>query len=109
MEVSKMAAVRKRYPPEYRQQMVELFRLGRSAEWLAREYEPTAQSIRNWARQADLDEGIRSDGLTTAEREELRQLRRDVKRLREERELLKKAAAWFAREAESTPKRRSRS
>ena len=86
--------MRKTYPPEYRQRMVELVRAGRSAESLAREFEPTAQSIRNWAKQADLDEGIRSDGLTTAEREELRQLRRDNVRLREEREILKMLDVW---------------
>jgi transposase len=89
--------------------MVELFRSGRSAESLAREFEPSAQAIRNWAKQADLDEGIREDGLTTAEREELRHLRREVRRLREEREILKKATAWFARESESIPKKGSRS
>ncbi len=67
------------------------------------------RAIRNWVAQADLDDGLRSDGLTTAEREELRRLRRDNRRLREEREILKKAAAWFAREADSIPPRSSNS
>jgi transposase len=82
--------------------MVELVRVGRTPEELARKFEPTAQSIRNWVEQADLDEGRRQDGLTTPEREELTRLRREVKVLREEREILKKAAAWFAREADTS-------
>jgi len=68
---------------------------------LAREFDPSAQSIRNWVAQADRDEGRRKDGLTTAERTELRKLRRDNRRLREEREILAKATAWFARETKS--------
>jgi transposase len=78
--------------------MIELVR-----EALSREFEPTAQTIRNWVAQADRDEGLRSDGLTTAEREEVRRLRREVKRLRMERDILKKATAWFARETGSVP------
>ncbi len=93
------------YAPEFRRQMVELVRAGRTPEELSREFEPTAQSIRNWVEQADLDEGLRSDGLTTEEREELRRLRRENRQLREEREILKKAAAWFARETEAVPRR----
>ena len=91
------------YPLEYRQRIVELVRAGRSPESLAREFEPTAQCIRNWVRQADRDEGRRSDGLTTEERTELQRLRRENATLREEREILKKAAAWFARETGSVP------
>lgn len=91
------------YPLEYRQRIVELVRVGRSPESLAREFEPTAQCIRNWVRQADRDEGRRSDGLTTEERTELQRLRRENATLREEREILKKAAAWFARETGSIP------
>ena len=93
-----MPRSRPRYPAEYRQQMVDLVRSGRSPDQLAHEFEPSAQSIRNWVAQADRDEGRRADGLTTAEREELRRLRRDNRRLREEREILAKARAWFARE-----------
>jgi transposase len=95
------------YPPEFKKELVELARSGRSPESLAKEFEPSAQTIRAWVRQADLDEGRRADGLTTAEREELRRLRRENKTLRVEREILKKAAAWFAKEADSNPKKGS--
>jgi transposase len=97
------------YPPEYRQKIIELVRKGRSAEELARQFEPSAQAIRNWVRQADRDAGQRQDGLTTAEQEELRRLRRENRMLREEREILKKAAAWFARETTSSPSKDSSS
>ena len=97
------------YAPEYRRQMVELVHSGRTPGELAREYECSAQAIRNWVRQADRDEGRREDGLTTAEREELRRLRRENRQLREEREILKKAAAWFARETGTVPGRSSSS
>jgi transposase len=91
------------YPPEFRQQMVELVRAGRSPEELAREFEPSGQTIRNWVQQAERDDGRRQDGLTTAERQELARLRRENKQLRLEREILSKAAAWFARETGSVP------
>ena len=91
------------YPPEFRRQMVELVRAGRTPEELAREFEPSAGAIRNWLQQADLDEGLRSDGLTTEERKELRRLRRENRQLRMEREILAKATAWFARETGSIP------
>jgi transposase len=87
--------------------MVELVRVGRTPEDLAREFEPSAQAIRTWVQQADRDEGRRKDGLTTGEREEIRRLRRQVKQLELEREILKKAAAWFARETDSIPSERS--
>jgi transposase len=83
--------------------MVELVRAGRTPKELAKEFEPTAQAIRNWVKQTDVDEGRRDDGLTSAEREELRRLRRENRQLREEREILAKAAAWFARETGSVP------
>ncbi len=95
------------YPPEYRQQMVDRVRGGRTPEELSREFEPTAQSIWNWVRQAELDGGLRSDGLTSEEKSELGKLRREVRVLREEKEILKKAAAWFAQETGSTPRGRS--
>ena len=65
---------------------------------MANEFEPTAQSIHKWVAQADRDEGRRSHGLTTLEREELNRLRRENRQLKLEREILSKAAAWFARE-----------
>ena len=97
------------YDPEFRAQMIELVRAGRSPEELAEEFEPTAQTIRNWLKEAGLNEGTRSDGLTSDEREELRRLRRENKQLKVEREILKKAAAWFARESSSIPGRGSSS
>jgi transposase len=98
-----MAKSRRPYPLEYRQRMIELVRAGRSPESLAQEFEPSAQSIRNWVHQADRDDGRRSDGLTTDERTEFQRLKRENATLREEREILKKAAAWFARETGSIP------
>ena len=92
------------YPPEFKRQVVELVRAGRTPQKLSREFEPSAQAIRNWVRQSDVDEGRRSDGLTTEEREELRRLRREIRQLRLEREILAKAAAWFARETNSVPR-----
>jgi transposase len=97
------------YPPEFRQQMIDLVRVGRTPESLSREFEPTAQTIHNWIHQADRDDGRRDDGATSAEREELRRLRRDNKRLRQEREILAKAAAWFAQETDSVPRKASNS
>ncbi|MFC4116986.1 transposase [Nonomuraea zeae] len=88
------------YPPEFRRQMVEVVRAGRTPEELAKEFQPSAQSIRTWVRQADLDDGRRQDGLTSAEKDELARLRRENKILREEKEILRKAAAFFARETD---------
>ncbi len=70
------------YPPEFRQRMIELVRSGRTPNELAKEFDPSAQAIRNWVAQADRDEGRREDGLTTAEREELNRLRRENKQLK---------------------------
>ena len=98
-----------RYAPEYRRRMVELVRAGRSPKDLAKEFEPTAQSIRNWVAQAERDAGGRLDGLTSEERQELSRLRRENRVLREEREILSKAVAWFATETGSVPSRRSNS
>jgi transposase len=97
------------YAREYRRRIIELARSGRKIDELAREFEPSANAIRKWVKQAELDEGLRSDGLTTSEREELNRLRRENRVLREEREILSKAAAWFAQETGATPSRRSNS
>jgi len=104
-----MPRTRPPYPPAFRERMVELVRAGRSPEALAKEFEPTAVSIRQWVKQADLDAGRRTDGLTTDERSELQRLRRENATLREEREILKKATAWFARETSSIPPKDSSS
>ena len=97
------------YPPEYRQQILELVCAGRTAEEPAKEFEPSAQCIRNWIKQEERDRGQRQDGLTSEERTELARLRRENKQLKLEREILAKAAAWFARETDSIPPRSSSS
>ncbi len=84
-------------------QLVELVRSGRTPEELSREFEPTAQSISTWVKWVGRDAGKRADGPTTAEREELVRLRRENHRLRQERDILAKAAAWFARESKANP------
>ena len=94
-----MGKSRQPYAPAFRRQMVELVRTGRTPEELGREFDPSAESIRNWVRQADLDEGLRHDGVTSAEHQELRRLRRENRRLREEREILKKPRPGSHRKA----------
>jgi transposase len=89
---------RRRFSAEFRTRMVELVRAGRSPASLGREFEVAPQVIGRWLQHADRDEGRRADGLTSEERTELQRLRRENGRLREERDILKKAAAWFARE-----------
>jgi len=104
-----MGKARTPYSPEFRAQMVQLVRAGRSIEELAREFEPTAQSIHAWVKRADELEGRvkPSTHVTTVdEQKELQTLRREVKILREEREILKKAAAWFAQETGAPSSRR---
>ena len=94
------------YSPEFRRQMVDLVRAGRDPDDLAREFEPTGHSIRAWVAQADRNEGRRAElapGLAAAERDELIRLRRENKQLRLERDILLKAAAWFARETGTLP------
>ena len=97
------------YPPDFRRRILELVAKGRTPEELARQFEPSSQAIRNWVKQAALDAGKRIDGLTTEEREELCRLRREVRQLREERAILSKAAAWFARETTTIPSKDSSS
>ena len=102
-----MPKTRPPYDPEFRSQILEMVREGQQPADLAREYGVAARTIWSWVRQAGLDSGERSDGLTTDEKAELARLKREVARLKEERDILKKAAAWFAQEAASGPKRRS--
>lgn len=98
-----------RYRPEFRNKIVELARSGRSIQKLAQEFEPSEQTIRNWVEQADLDEGFQTGGVTTSERDEISKLRREIKQLKLEREILSKAAAWFARETNSISPKSSNS
>ena len=101
-----MPKTRPPYSPEFRRQMVDLVRAGRDPEDLAKEFEPTAQSIRNWIAVADRREGRRpeaADTVSSAEREELLKLRRENKQLRLERDILSRATAWFARETNIVP------
>ena len=93
----------KRYTPEFRRQMVELHRAGRGIPELSREFGPTPWTIALWVKQAERDAGRGDGGLTTVEREELNRLRRENRQLRLEREILSKAAAWFARETNTIP------
>ena len=101
-----MPKTRLPYSPEFRRQMIDLVRAGRSPEDLSREFEPTAQSIGAWVAAADKQEGRRGEampGLAASERDELARLRRENKQLRVERDILSKAAAWFARETGAVP------
>jgi transposase len=101
-----MAVKTIRYTPEFKRQMVDLVRSGRKAASLAKEFGPTAWSIALWVKQDARDAGKGDGGLTSTEREELSRLRRENRRLKEEREILSKAAAWFATES-GTSKRSS--
>lgn len=97
------------YPADFRHKIVELARAGRGADDLASEFELSQQTVRNWIKQADLDAGRRTDGLTSADQEEIARLRKRVRQLEVEREILSKAAAWFARETDSIPAKSSNS
>lgn len=104
-----MARKHRTYPLDFRLKVIELARSGRRLDELASEFKLAPQTVRNWVKRADLDSGRRRDGLTTAETEEMARLRKEVKQLKIEREILGKAAAWFARETDSIPSRSSTS
>lgn len=91
-----MPRTRNPYPAEFWDQIIALARAGRSVEILAREFEPCVATIHGWVKQAEIDGRTRDDGLTSAERDELRRLRKENRQLRTERDILSKAAAWFA-------------
>ena len=97
-----MPRTRPAYPEEFRREAVALVRReGRSIPDVAASLGVSQQSLRTWVKRVQLDARERDDGLTTPEREELRELRRKVRRLEQEREILKRAAAFFARESET--------
>ena len=90
------------YPPEFRAEAVRLVHeSGQSMRQVARDLDISNESLRRWVIQAHIDEGV-ADGLTSDERAELTRLRRENRTLRTEREILKKAAAFFARETDET-------
>ena len=89
------------YPEEFRREAVQMVRNGRKVSDVAESLGVTEPSLRTWVKRDQLERQERDDGLTLAEREELRELRRKVKRLEQERDLLKRAAAFFARETET--------
>ena len=87
------------HPPEFRRRAVELVRLNeKPVSQIAVDLGISDSCLRSWMKQADIDEGRRGDGLATAEREELVQLRRDLRVAKLENEILKRAAAYFAAE-----------
>ena len=101
--MSKRAYV-KAFPQEFRDKVVQLMQVGeRSPRAVAEEFGISEDSVRRWVKQAEREHGQRQDGLRNAEREELIRLRRENKRLKQEREILSKAAAWFARETDAIP------
>jgi len=115
-EVLSMPITRPPYSPEFRQQIIDLARAGRDPVSLSKEFEPTAETIRKWVAAADRLEGSREGNrergdaqtaaggaLTATERDELARLRRENKQLRVERDILFRAAAWFARETGTVP------
>jgi transposase len=99
--VSTVPKTRPAYPPEFRREAVQMLRAGRTPRELAQSLGVSEQTLRNWRRQDQLDRHERDDGLSTAERDELRRLRRENVRLKQERDLLKRAAVFFAAETET--------
>ena len=106
LEVFEMADKSGRYTPEFKRQIVDLVRSGRTPASLSKDFGPTAWSIALWVKRSRRDNGTGDGGLTTAEREELSRLRRENRKLKEQQEILSKAAAWFATES-GTSKRSS--
>ena len=109
-----MSRTRPPYTKDFRKRMVVLARAGRSVSELAEEFEPSDQTIRSRIKKADVEDGVRSNGTTAAEHEKLRQLRRELRRLKQERDILamRKSScdmAWFARGTGEVPKSSSRS
>ena len=106
-----MPRTRPPYPQKFREKIVELARNGRTPSDLAEEFEPTETTIRNWIKQADRDEGKSADGLSTDRREELRELRKKLRQLQQERDILANrcpsGTAWFARETGDVPPKSS--
>ena len=96
--VSVVPTTRPAYPEQFRREAIELLRQGRTPGELSKSLGVSAQTLRNWRRQDQLDRHERDDGVTSDEREELARLRRENVRLRQERDLLKRAAAFFATE-----------
>jgi transposase len=96
-----MPKARPPYPEQFRREAVELVRQGRSILDVAESLGMSQQSLRNWCRQEQVDRRERDDAITSAERQELRELRRRVRRLEQERDVLKHATAFFARETET--------
>jgi transposase len=96
-----MPRTRPPYPPEFRREAIGLMRSGvRTPRQLAEELGCSAQTLRNWLRQDEAERGERQDVLTSDERARLRELERENRVLRQEREILKRAAAFFARETD---------
>src|SRR3954454_24711195 len=98
---TEMPKTRPAYPEQFRREALELVRQGRSIPDVAESLGVSQQTLRNWRRQDERDRGERDDGLTAAEREELRELRKRVRRVEQERDILKRATALFARESET--------
>ena len=97
--MGKQRRPRRAFTPEFKAEIVEVCRRGdRSVGQVAKDFDLTETAVRDWVKQADLDAGVRTDGLTSAEREELTRLRRENRRLAEDVEILKRATAFFAKE-----------
>jgi transposase len=97
--MGKQRRPRRAFTPEFRAEIVEVCRRGdRTIGQVAKDFDLTETAVRDWVRQADIDAGVRSDGLTSAEREELTRLRRENRRLSEDVEILRRATAFFAKE-----------